>query len=185
VSHTDDLLAAKRVTDPAAVIERIVPGTELIVPIANGEPVVLLDTIEAHAERLEGVTVHHPGGLKRHEVIGRDRRGDLIALDRRDVQLESSHGHGVAANAAAKVGHARQPRRRKAASVHRRHPKPGGLFESRSSEEHARGERTKLFGRPAAQPVLREHRGNAGGRMPLLAQARYEGEYVADVRARL
>lgn len=64
MSHTDDLLAAKRVTDPAAIIERIVPGTELIVPIANGEPVVLLDTIEAHAERLDGVTVHQMHALR-------------------------------------------------------------------------------------------------------------------------
>lgn len=64
MSHTDDLIVAKRVTDPAAIIERIVPGTELIVPIANGEPVVLLDTIEAHAERLDGVTVHQMHALR-------------------------------------------------------------------------------------------------------------------------
>ena len=64
MSHTDDLIVAKRVTDPTAIIERIVPGTELIVPIANGEPVVLLDTIEAHAERLDGVTVHQMHALR-------------------------------------------------------------------------------------------------------------------------
>jgi acyl-CoA hydrolase len=64
MTHTDDLLAAKRVTDPAAVLDHIVPGTELIVPIANGEPVALLDAIEAAADRLHGVTVHQMHALR-------------------------------------------------------------------------------------------------------------------------
>ena len=52
------LLAAKRVTDPAAFVDRLVPGSEVIVPIANGEPVQLLDALAANADRLDGVTVH-------------------------------------------------------------------------------------------------------------------------------
>ena len=43
---------------PEAVLEHIGPGTELIIPIANGEPVTVLDAIEKSAERLENVRVH-------------------------------------------------------------------------------------------------------------------------------
>ena len=41
-----------------AVLDFIGPGTELIVPIANGEPVTVLDAIEQAAERLDNVRVH-------------------------------------------------------------------------------------------------------------------------------
>ena len=42
----------------AAVLEYIRPGTDIIVPAANGEPVTVLDAIEAGADRLERVRVH-------------------------------------------------------------------------------------------------------------------------------
>jgi len=42
----------------AAVLEHIRPGMDLIVPSDNGEPVTILDAIEAAAARLERVTVH-------------------------------------------------------------------------------------------------------------------------------
>ena len=42
----------------SAVLERIVTGTDLIVPLANGEPVSLRDAAEAHASELEAVRVH-------------------------------------------------------------------------------------------------------------------------------
>ena len=45
-------------SDPEAVLEHIGPGADLIVPLANGEPVSLLDAVEAHGEELEGVRVH-------------------------------------------------------------------------------------------------------------------------------
>ena len=49
-------------TTADAVLEHIGPGTDLVVPIANGEPVALLDAIERHAEaqdpRLQDVRVH-------------------------------------------------------------------------------------------------------------------------------
>lgn len=41
-----------------AVLDHIGPGTELIVPIANGEPVTVLDAVEKAADRLDGVRVH-------------------------------------------------------------------------------------------------------------------------------
>jgi acyl-CoA hydrolase len=43
---------------PEAVLEHLTPGADVIVPLANGEPVSLLDAIEAHADRLDGVRVH-------------------------------------------------------------------------------------------------------------------------------
>lgn len=45
------------------VLDLIAPGTELIVPLANGEPTAVLDAIEQHAERLEGVRVHQMHAL--------------------------------------------------------------------------------------------------------------------------
>lgn len=47
---------------PAAVLAHIRDGDDLIVPLANGEPVSVLDAIEAGAPALEGVRIHqmHP-----------------------------------------------------------------------------------------------------------------------------
>ena len=44
--------------DADAVLDHIGTGTQLIVPLANGEPTALLDAIEAGADRLVGVGVH-------------------------------------------------------------------------------------------------------------------------------
>ena len=46
-----------------AVLDHIGHGTDLIIPLANGEPVALLDAIEAHAHRLSGVRVHQMHAL--------------------------------------------------------------------------------------------------------------------------
>jgi acyl-CoA hydrolase len=43
---------------PSEVLEHIRPGSDLIVPSDNGEPVTVLDAIEAAAGQLERVTVH-------------------------------------------------------------------------------------------------------------------------------
>ena len=46
---------------PSAVetmLEHVPEGADIIVPMANGEPVGLLDVIEANADRLERVKVH-------------------------------------------------------------------------------------------------------------------------------
>lgn len=47
-----------------AVLDHIGAGADLIVPIANGEPVTLLDAIERNAERLSGVRVHQMHALR-------------------------------------------------------------------------------------------------------------------------
>src|SRR5262245_11981533 len=42
----------------SAVLDHIHPGGDVIVPSANGEPVTILDAIEAHADRLDRVRIH-------------------------------------------------------------------------------------------------------------------------------
>jgi acyl-CoA hydrolase len=43
---------------PEDVLDLIAPGSDLIVPLGNGEPPALLDVIEENAGRLEGVRIH-------------------------------------------------------------------------------------------------------------------------------
>ena len=50
-------------TTAAAVVEHIRPHGHVIVPLANGEPVTLLDAIEAHADDLVDVRVHQMHAL--------------------------------------------------------------------------------------------------------------------------
>lgn len=49
---------------PQAVLDQIGSGAELIVPIANGEPVTVLDAIEQAADSLHGVRVHQMHTLR-------------------------------------------------------------------------------------------------------------------------
>lgn len=51
---------------PAAVLDHIGPAADLIVPLANGEPVARLDAIEAEAERFSlGVSADYVSSLRR------------------------------------------------------------------------------------------------------------------------
>ena len=50
-------------TTADAVLQYIRPGTDLVVPIANGEPVSVLDAIEAAADSLQNVRVHQMHAL--------------------------------------------------------------------------------------------------------------------------
>lgn len=43
---------------PDAVLDHLTPGANIVVPLANGEPVAVLDAVEAAADRLEGVRIH-------------------------------------------------------------------------------------------------------------------------------
>ncbi len=58
------LRRATRRDDPAAVLDLIAEGAQLVVPIANGEPVRLLDALEADAHRLRGVRIHQMHALR-------------------------------------------------------------------------------------------------------------------------
>lgn len=48
---------------PEAVLDHIGPDADIIIPLANGEPVTVMDAIEAHAEHLRGVRVHQMHAL--------------------------------------------------------------------------------------------------------------------------
>ena len=50
--------ATLRAQDADAVLDHIGTGTQLIVPLANGEPTAVLDAIEAAVDTLQGVGVH-------------------------------------------------------------------------------------------------------------------------------
>jgi acyl-CoA hydrolase len=50
-------------TTPDAVLGLIEDGADVIVPLANGEPVSVLDALEAHAGELRGVRVHQMHAL--------------------------------------------------------------------------------------------------------------------------
>jgi acyl-CoA hydrolase len=63
----------------AAVVDLLEPGTNVIVPLANGEPVAVLDAIEAAAEvgGLEGVRVHQMHALHDRPYLD-GRYGDRL-----------------------------------------------------------------------------------------------------------
>ncbi|NLV54614.1 MAG: acetyl-CoA hydrolase/transferase family protein [Acidimicrobiales bacterium] len=48
---------------PEAVVDLLTPGADVIVPLANGEPTLVLDAIEAAADRLDGVRIHQMHAL--------------------------------------------------------------------------------------------------------------------------
>ena len=63
-------------TRPAAgraddVLEFVSDGADLIVPLANGEPVSVLDAIEANARRCQGVRMHQMHVLARPALLAR------------------------------------------------------------------------------------------------------------------
>ena len=62
--NVDDLLRSRHAGSADALIRHVGPGTDLIVPIANGEPVTLLDAVERAADQLQGVTVHQMHALR-------------------------------------------------------------------------------------------------------------------------
>ena len=62
---------------PAAVLDHIAPGTNVIVPLANGEPVTLLDALQEHASGLDRVTVHQMHGLHDRPFLHGTDRGRL------------------------------------------------------------------------------------------------------------
>lgn len=49
--------------EPADVLDHIVDGTQIVVPLANGEPTAMLDAIEAAADGLDGVRIHQMHAL--------------------------------------------------------------------------------------------------------------------------
>lgn len=57
------VLTNRQPESPESVLEHLHDGGDIIMPIANGEPVKLLDAIEAHADDLRNVRVHQMHAL--------------------------------------------------------------------------------------------------------------------------
>lgn len=49
--------------DASAVLDHVGPGRQIVVPLANGEPVTVIDAIEAEGPRLSGVRIHQMHAL--------------------------------------------------------------------------------------------------------------------------
>jgi acyl-CoA hydrolase len=64
-------VASKKVESAEAVLEHIAPSTDIIVPIANGEPVSLLDVIDAHGHDLVDISVHQMHALHDRPMLAR------------------------------------------------------------------------------------------------------------------
>jgi acyl-CoA hydrolase len=56
-------------SSPSVVLDHIDPGTEIIVPLANGEPTAVLDVIEEAAPGLEGIRVHQMHALHDRQYL--------------------------------------------------------------------------------------------------------------------
>ena len=54
---------------PEAVLDLVGPETDVIVPLANGEPRRLIDTLDAHAGELSSVRVHQMHALHDHPYL--------------------------------------------------------------------------------------------------------------------
>ncbi len=69
-----DLHSAKvKRMSPEGILDLIKDGDDLILPLANGEPIALLDAIEEHAKRIQGVRIHQMHTIKERSYI----RGEL------------------------------------------------------------------------------------------------------------
>jgi acyl-CoA hydrolase len=66
---------------PADVVEHITPGTQLVVPLANGEPTAVLDAIEAAAAagdpRIDRVSVHQMHAIHERPYLAGEFGGRL------------------------------------------------------------------------------------------------------------
>lgn len=65
---------------PEAVLGHLGDGDDLIVPLANGEPVALLDAIEAGAERFQGIRVHQMHALHERPYLHGSMREHLLHM---------------------------------------------------------------------------------------------------------
>ena len=62
---------------PESVLDHFGDGADLIVPLANGEPVSVIAAIDAHAERRTGVRVHQMHALHDHPYLHGTKRPHL------------------------------------------------------------------------------------------------------------
>ena len=57
------------------LVDRLVPGTDVVVPIANGEPRAFLDEVDRRRHELVDVRVHQMSPMRPREFHGADRGG--------------------------------------------------------------------------------------------------------------
>jgi acyl-CoA hydrolase len=62
---------------PEAVLEHLAPRTQVIVPLANGEPVSVLAAMDAAADQLDRVRVHQMHALHDHPYLHGSAHGRL------------------------------------------------------------------------------------------------------------
>jgi acyl-CoA hydrolase len=62
---------------PEAVLTHVLEGADIVVPLANGEPRTLIDTLDAHAHELTNVRVHQMHALYDHPYL-HDAYGDHL-----------------------------------------------------------------------------------------------------------
>ncbi|HEX6567687.1 MAG TPA: acetyl-CoA hydrolase/transferase C-terminal domain-containing protein [Acidimicrobiales bacterium] len=74
---TTDVTTERGSVAADAVLDHVRDGADVIVPLANGEPVSVLDAIEAGAERFRGVRVHQMHVLHDRAYLHGDRRDHL------------------------------------------------------------------------------------------------------------
>jgi acyl-CoA hydrolase len=63
--------------EASAVLDLLGPGTNVVVPLANGEPVTVMDVIDAAGDRLDGVRVHQMHALRDRPYLD-GRYGDRL-----------------------------------------------------------------------------------------------------------
>jgi hypothetical protein len=116
---------------PEEVLPHVGPHTDVILPLANGEPVGLMDTLEEHAGSLEGVRVHQMhalherpyihgafGGRLRHVsyfLSSATRQATMAREGRREgphgLRPPAAHGHELTRSWNVRVRAARAPAR--------------------------------------------------------------------------
>lgn len=62
---------------PNAVLDHVVEGTNIVVPLANGEPFTIMSALDDAADSLRGVRVHQMHALREYRYLHRPERGHL------------------------------------------------------------------------------------------------------------
>jgi acyl-CoA hydrolase len=73
-----DRMTAPQAVPAEAVLDHVSDGADVIVPLANGEPVSVIDALEVHAERFRGVRIHQMHALHERPYLHGDRREHLL-----------------------------------------------------------------------------------------------------------
>ena len=89
-------LAPMQMTSPSpaeAVLDHVAHGTNIVVPLANGEPVTIIEALDAAADSLRDVRVHQMHAQHDHAYLHRPGRGrlDHVSYFLSDVTRSAFH----------------------------------------------------------------------------------------------